>query len=233
MLSVIIPTFNEEDYLPGLLTAIKKQEYEDYEVIVADAGSKDKTVEIAKSFGAKVVAGGLPAKGRNEGARAANGSLLMFLDADIVSLPERFFKDAVSEFKRRNAGVVSFPVFVAGKKIDKLAYLIYNVWAWISQKFLPHASNAILVRKEVHNRINGFDEEIKIAEDHDYARRAAKISKFAFFVTPPILTSARRLERDGRVRIYLKYCWAEILTTFFGPVKSRNFKYEFGHYKSK
>ena len=51
MLSIIIPAYNEERYLPKLLNCIKKQTYRDYEVIVADANSKDKTRQIAKKFG--------------------------------------------------------------------------------------------------------------------------------------------------------------------------------------
>ncbi|MEN6592532.1 MAG: glycosyltransferase family A protein, partial [Methanobacterium sp.] len=57
-ISIIIPTYNEEEYLPYLLESIKRQDFTDYEVIVADAHSTDKTREIAKSFGAKIVDGG-------------------------------------------------------------------------------------------------------------------------------------------------------------------------------
>ena len=69
MISIIIPTLNEEAYLPKLLRSIHGQHFKDMEVIVADAGSKDKTVQIAKAHGCKITPGGLPGKGRNEGAR--------------------------------------------------------------------------------------------------------------------------------------------------------------------
>ena len=69
ILSIIIPTYNEEEYLPVLLESIKEQSFDDYEVIVADANSTDKTREIAKEYGCIVVDGGLPAVGRNNGAR--------------------------------------------------------------------------------------------------------------------------------------------------------------------
>ncbi|MCK5373227.1 MAG: glycosyltransferase, partial [Candidatus Aenigmarchaeota archaeon] len=54
-LSIIIPTLNEEYYLPKLLESIKIQTYKDYEIIVSDSCSDDKTVDVAKSFGAKIV----------------------------------------------------------------------------------------------------------------------------------------------------------------------------------
>lgn len=90
MLSIIIPALNEEKFIPLLLESIKKQDFQDYEIIVADAGSKDKTVEISKNYNAAIVMGGLPAKGRNEGAKIARGDLFLFLDADVI-LPEYFF----------------------------------------------------------------------------------------------------------------------------------------------
>jgi len=86
MLSIIIPTLNEEKYLPFLLSSIKEQNFKDYEIILSDAGSEDRTIEIAKSYGCRVVKGGLPAKGRNQGARAAAGDLLLFLDSDTWQL---------------------------------------------------------------------------------------------------------------------------------------------------
>lgn len=229
MLSIIIPTLNEEKYLPILLAQIKKQKFPDLEIIIADAGSKDKTVEIAESFGCIIVKGGLPAKGRNEGAKVAKGELLLFMDADNIFLPDNFFQDLVSEFKKRELGVASFPLYPQGNWFDKLAYSLYNFWTKISQKFLPHATNSILIRKDVFEMVGGFDEEIKIAEDHDLARRAGRISKFGFIETKPVLTSARRFELDGRLKTYGKYIFAGIWMILFGPMKKEIFKYRFDH----
>jgi len=243
MLSIIIPTLNEEKYLPILLSQIKKQGFSEgdeakassspspakagsvSEVIVADAGSKDKTVEIAKSFGCKVINGGLPAKGRNEGAKIAKGDVFLFMDADNIFLPENFLKNLLEEFEKRNLGVASFPIYPKGNWFDKICYFFYNFWTKISQNFLPHATNSVLVKKEIFEKIGGFDEEIKLGEDHDFARRAAKISKFGFIETKPILTSTRRFEKDGRIRTYLKYIFAGIYMIFFGPIKKDIFKY--------
>ncbi len=50
-ISIVIPTLNEEAFLPTLLDSIKKQSFTDYEIIVADAGSKDKTIDIAQEYG--------------------------------------------------------------------------------------------------------------------------------------------------------------------------------------
>jgi len=228
MLSIIIPTLNEEKYLPLVLGEIKKQNFSDYELIVADAGSKDKTLEIAKNFGCKIVKGGLPAKGRNEGAKIAKGELLLFMDADNVYLPENFLGNLVQKFKKRNLGVAAFPILPDGKKIDKFLYRIYNWLVKITQNFLPHATNSILVKKEIHQKISGFDEEIKIAEDHEYVRRAKKYGyKYGFIEIEPVLTSSRRFEKDGRLKTYLKYILAGFHLFIFGKIKTDLYHYQF------
>ena len=97
MLSIIIPALNEEKYLPLLLKEIKKQNFaDDLEIIVADAGSEDKTVEIAKNYGCKIVQGGLPARGRNEGAKIAQGDIFLFMDADNIYLPKNFLEKLIN-----------------------------------------------------------------------------------------------------------------------------------------
>lgn len=229
MLSIIIPTLNEEDYLPLLLTEIKKQDFEDYEIIVADADSLDNTVKIAESFGCKITKGGLPAKGRNKGAEIASGDLFLFIDADILILPGGFLNKLIEKFKNRNLDVASFPIYPQGNIIDKIFYTLYNFGAGLSQNFLPHATNVILVRKEIHQAVNGFDERVIFAEDHDYVRRAKKYGKFGFINIKPVLVSARRFERDGRFTTYLKYVLAELWMLVFGSIKSDIFKYRFNY----
>ena len=227
MLSIIIPTLNEEKYLPILLSQIKKQNFTDYEIIVADAGSTDRTVEIAKSFGCKIVKGGLPAKGRNEGAKAARGELFLFMDADNIYLPDGFLDKLITEFKKRNLGVASFPIYPAGNFVDKICYFLYNKFVEIFQNWTAFATNSILIKREVFEKVNGFDEEVLIAEDHDLAKRASKISKFGFIKTEPVLTSPRRFEIDGRFKTYGKYLLAGIYMLVFGPVKRKIFEYRF------
>jgi len=230
-LSIIIPTFNEEDYLPLLLESIKKQNFNgDYEIIVADANSKDRTIEIAKKYGCKITKGGLPARGRNEGAKVSRGELFLFIDADTLFLPENFLENFLSEFKKRKLGVASFPIYPNGNWIDKLIYGGYNFFVKLTQRLFSLATNSVLVKREIFGKIDGFNEEIRIGEDHDFAQRAAKIGKFGFIKTKSVLTSSRRFKKDGRFKTYLKYLLAGIYMLFLGPIKSDIFRYRFGHY---
>ena len=232
-LSIIIPTLNEEKYLCFLLESIKNQTFKDYEIIIADADSKDNTIEISKKFGCKITKGGLPAKARNLGAEIARGDLFLFLDADSVLPSQDLLKDLLREFKTKNLDVASFPIFPEGSRFDKLAYGIYNFWTNLTQNFLPHATSAVLIAKEMHKKVQGFDEQIKMAEDHDYVRRAAKFGKFGFIKTEPVLTSGRRFEKDGRAKTYLKFLLCGLYIFFLGPVKSDIFRYQYGHYDEK
>jgi glycosyltransferase involved in cell wall biosynthesis len=227
-LSIIIPTFNEEKHLPQLLNQIRGQTFKDYEVIIADGGSTDFTLKIAREDNCKIAKGGSPAKGRNHGASISQGELLLFTDADNVSLPHNFLERIIQKFEKKRLGVASFPIFPQGNFVDKVAYFLYNLWAGLSQKFLAHATNTILVKRSIHQEIGGFDEEIRLAEDHEYVRRAVKHGKFGFIQEGPILTSARRQEREGRATLYLKYLLAAAYLLFLGPIKSDIFDYRLG-----
>ena len=229
MLSIIIPALNEERCLPLLLKEIRGQKFDgDYEIIIADAGSTDKTVEIAKNFGCKIVKGGKVAKGRNEGAKTAKGKIFLFTDADNIYLPDNFLNNLLEEFERRKLDIASFPIYPKEGFLDIIAYGIYNNWVWLIQRFSAYATNSVLVRKDIHQKIGGFDEEIKLAEDHYYAKRGKKFGKFGFIKLAPVLTSARRLKKDGSLKTYFKYLIAGIYMLFFGPIKRDVFDYRVG-----
>ena len=103
MLSIIIPTLNEEKYLPRLLDSIRQQDFSDYEIIVSDGFSEDNTAKIAVAAGALLVQDKKrsPARQRNAGAAAAHGETILFLDADTV-LPAAFLYSAYYEIVNRH-----------------------------------------------------------------------------------------------------------------------------------
>ena len=231
MLSIIIPTLNEEINLTFLLESIKKQGLDNYEVLVADAGSTDRTREIARKYNCRIVSGGLPARGRNEGAKVARGDILLFLDADLV-LGDGFLRSALKEFKIRGIDAASFCLEPnkgsTGTKL--LLDLFYNWPIRFSEKFLPPGAQAILVKRAIHEHLGGFDEEIKLAEDHEYMRRASDIGRYAILRSDRVYISLRRFETDGWAKTYLKFLMVELHMVLFGAVKSDRFKYRFGHY---
>ncbi len=233
MLSIIIPTYNEEKYLPKLLQSIKDQDFTDYEIIVSDAGSKDTTVEIAKQYGCTVVKGGVLTVGRNNGARAAKGDTLLFLDSDVV-LPPHFLKKAMANVLAYDLGAAGFAILpLGGNWIDWTAHRFLNTISNLTQRWIPYATAAILSKKAVHEAIRGFDETIVFIEDYPYAKAAAKAGKYRFFKNLPFYTSVRRYEKDGRFTVYGKYFLGQLYMLFFGPIRTDIFKYKFGHYKDE
>ncbi|MBL7050677.1 glycosyltransferase [Candidatus Woesearchaeota archaeon] len=227
MLSIIIIAKNEEEFLPRLLKSIKAQDYDDYEIILSDAKSTDSTRDIAKSYGCKIVDGGLPSIGRNNGAKVAKGELLLFLDAD-VKMPEHFLKNTVAEFKKRNLATGT-PLYkpITDKTIDKVLYDTYNIWAVATQHFYPHSAGfCIFSRKDVFNNLNGFDEDLLMAEDHDYVNRGKKYGKFRILKKSNILVDVRRLDKEGRFILAKKYLQGALHRTFKGEMHKPPFEYE-------
>lgn len=232
MISIIIPAYNEEKYLPLLLKSIRNQTYKDYEIIVADAGSSDKTRQIARKYGCRIAKGGLPAAGRNNGAKAARGSILLFLDAD-VEFGGNFLKNAVNEFKKRELDIAGFYIHPIGNNaVDKIFFSIFNLWIFATQLFYPNASGSgILCRKWLHKKINGFDETIKLSEDMDYAKRCGKYGRFRIIKSAKSYIAMRRFDKEGRLNVGFKLLLSAFYRILFGEIRSDIFRYNLRYRK--
>lgn len=234
MLSIVIPTYNEEGFLPLLLNSLERQTYRDFEVVVADAHSTDRTREIAVAAGCRVVDGGLPARGRNLGAVVAKGDVLLFLDADVILPGEHFLADVLVQFDARGLDVATCLVDpMSDKFIDRVSHDFYNGYITAMERFLPHAHGpCMMARRPVHDAIKGFDEQVRLAEDHDYAQRAVRIGFRAGIIKEPrIMVSMRRLKRDGYLSIAARYALCEMHMMTLGSVKTDIFRYRFGYTK--
>lgn len=234
-LSIIIPAYNEEECLPKLLESIKKQDFKDYEIIVADAHSKDKTREIAKKYGCTVVDGGLPAKGRNSGARAAKGEYLLFLDADII-LTKYYLKQIVYEFIKNGLDIaLTQYIPISEKQIDKFLHSFANLFMKSLESIRPYggAGHGLIIKKKLHEDINGFDESFDYGEDVDYIDRAAENGKFKVLINPKLYISTRRLDKEGRVNIALKYTKSTLYQIAGKKVTASQLGYNFEYSKNK
>lgn len=231
MVTIVIPTKNEEAYLPRLLESIQRQTLKPSKIIVADAHSTDRTREIARAHGARVVDGGMISFARNAGARCATTDFILFLDADVELRDPEFLEKAVGEMLERKLGLATCDVFpLSDQYIDHFLHKAYNTYARAWGSMYPHAPGfCLLIRRELHEKIEGFDETITFCEDHDYARRACEHGTFGFLKSTKIPVSIRRLDRDGRMKIVVKYMLAEIHLALLGPIKHNKFRYTFGH----
>lgn len=203
MISLIICTLNEEQYLPKLLDSIGLQTTKfPYEVIVVDAGSTDKTATVVQeyqktsTYPLRFVAfnqRGI-ARQRNEGANQAKYEQLLFLDADVV-LNKAFLETAMQQIEAKNLPIAGTKLYAAENSLGfRSVYAFYsNIYLPITRLFNPVIHGcSIFVTKTLHNQIGGFKEGI-LFEDFRYGVDASKIFR------PPLLrgdayvrTSARR-----------------------------------------
>ena len=207
ILSIIIPTYNEEEYLPILLDSIKKQKFEDYEIIIADANSTDRTREIAEEYGCIIVDGGMPGVGRNRGAEVAKGEYLLFLDSDL-KLTDDYLRDVIYEFQMERLGIAITQMKALSKKSeDQLLHNLANYFMIGVEKIKPHGAGCygIIVKKELHDKCGGFDEELNFGEDSDYIKRLSEVERFKVLRNAKIGVSTRRLEEEGIATLIQQY----------------------------
>jgi len=234
LLSIIIPTLNEEKYLPGLLQSIKRQSFSDYEVIVSDGGSTDNTKQVALNNGCRFVVDlehHHPSWQRNNGATIAEGDILLFLDADTV-LQTGFLKKVLQEFVSRKLTGAGFYIKF---NPDKFSYNIFsfisNSFCFLRQYFSPASIGAgIIATRKAHNLIKGFDPEILLAEDYDYCDRLSHQGKFRMINSCRLFYSSRRLQKEGWLKTGLKWGRMATFTVFNRKIKKDIIKYDFGKY---
>jgi len=229
--SIIIPTLNEELLLPVLLDDLRAQTLRDFEIIVADAGSSDRTVEIARSLGAAIVPGGMPAAGRNRGAEHARGEFLLFLDAD-TRLDANFLEKASAELEERFLDLATCEVVpLSDSAFDLLLHEFSNLALKAAQFTEPHAPGfCIFISRRLFHRVGGFDESLKLAEDHDLVKRASGFRPLRVLASTEVRVSVRRLEKEGRIRLVSKYVLAELYRLFIGDIRQDIFEYQFGNF---
>lgn len=236
-LSIVIPTKNEEKNLPRLLATIRAQSFQDYEIIVADAHSDDRTRELAASFGARVVEGAMPGPGRNRGAEAATGDVIAFFDADVILPNEKFLQECLEEMDTRKLDMTTCRVEAhRGTMLDQAMHGAYNAYTIATENVLPHAPGfCLFANRAAHEAIRGFDEEVVFAEDMDYVRRGKNAGfQFGILRKHKIPVSIRRLDKEGRTKLAIKYMFTEFYMLTKGPFKNRTpFKYEMGNFKEK
>jgi len=207
-LTIVIPAKNEVEMLPKLLGSLSRQDYEglaETQVIVADAGSTDGTVEVALSFRdrlrVEVIEGGLPSVGRNAGARLATTPYVLFLDAD-VELPEpTLLRRALWRMRRRRLHLVTTNIGCReGSFFDDALYMGNNFMQRIGSVLKPFATGMfMLFDREAFWALGGFNERALFAEDYLLSKGVAR-TRFRI-VRGKVLTTNRRFQKLGHWRM--------------------------------
>jgi glycosyltransferase involved in cell wall biosynthesis len=224
--SIIIPTLNEEKFLPLLLDSLTLQGNKDFEVIVVDGSSKDKTVALARSFGRKLPKlqvivspkASLPLQ-RNVGASVGVGEWFIFIDADSVVMPH--FISRVKEYVQKEEACGLFTTWLrpdsenpSDANIALVANLMFEV-ALALGKPLPSGPLTGVTRKAFES-VKGYNEDQEYNEDVDFCFRVAKAG-FAIRIIPETLYtwSLRRLRNEGTAKVIQQYILSSLPILFF------------------
>lgn len=216
VVSIIIPTYCEEENIEWCLRSVRKQKFEKgkIETIVVDSDSPDNTKSIAKRYADKVVNikdRGV-GKARNVGAKKATGELLLFLDADTV-LDSRFIAEIYESFADPDVVCVSGTVEglerlgIMDNMFKVLHYSLVNkVAAFTARMGFPlFPTVCCACRKAVFHEVGEFDEDLAVAEDIVFSLKMGKVGKCMVSKGAKAYTSLRRIKKNGRIKNYITY----------------------------
>jgi glycosyltransferase involved in cell wall biosynthesis len=191
LVSVIIPTKNEEKFIGNTLESVVNQTYPNIEVIVVDSCSDDNTVRIAKKYADKVIIKKTNiAEGRNLGVKNANGEILTFIDADTV-LPSNFIEKSVKVIQSNQIGcVIGRAKSLEKSKIGDIINLMN--WIFTVFKLSYPCYMGVTVKRRLFEKVNGFNENLFYCEDVDFLRKISMTCKIAFPYDLVCFSSVRR-----------------------------------------
>ncbi len=182
-LSVVVPAFNEEAYLPRTLEHLERarerlwrERGDRVELVVVDNGSTDRTAAVAHALGAAVVAEPVHniARVRNGGARAVGGEQLVFVDADVV-VPERLLVRIADEFNRE--GTLGGAVDTEYRPVKRTARLWLRGWRFLGRALRIAQGGCQFCRRSAFAKLGGYDERLYMGEDVDFYMRLKRLAR--------------------------------------------------------
>jgi glycosyltransferase involved in cell wall biosynthesis len=204
-ISVVIPALNEEKNIAKCLRSIREQDFEDFEIILADGYSRDRTVQIARKYCDKIIRDRArsAAAERQAGARIARGDIIAFMDADSFASPDWLARINEAFSRGDTAGAYGKVLLHDGSSLDRWACKhLFNGYLWFASVVgRPAASGMnMAVRRSAFRKAGGFNTKLVTGEDVDLFHRLKHYGKIRF-CNAEVYTSARRIQKWG----YLKF----------------------------
>lgn len=200
LLSIVIPCKNELRIVDTTLTLLNHQDnIENVNVIVADSSTDNTTFElesrVSDKFNLKVIQGGLPSIARNNGSKYVTTPYILFLDADMFILDNSLLSESVGKMINENLHLLTTKVRTTNGEYN-YTYKSFDVIQKIIKPITPFCLGGfMLFNTEVFNRLGGFDESVKVAEDYLLSKKV-KPNKFKI-INKHIFTSPRRFKNKG------------------------------------
>lgn len=239
LVSVVIPTYNRAGIICETIDNVFQQTYRDFELIVVDDGSTDDTQSRLLQYGNRIQVirqeNRGPAVARNRGARAARGEILAFQDSDDLWMPTKLERQ-VSVLETDSSlpcclsnialGVVdgkeftSFAQSLIYPKHDEGIWL--NVADVLATRFLLF-TQAVAIRREVFQKLGGFDESLRYLEDYDLPLRLSFMGPWGFIREPMVTyrkgSSSSFSQAALNDPITLKHCELRICERMLSEVR--------------
>jgi len=226
-LSVVVPAYNEEKLIGRTLKNLRKVVPKNAQLIVSDGHSKDGTVRIARKY-AKVIfeTGHSIGWGRNDGAKACKGDIILFVDAD--TFPTKEYAErmmaAFADPKVVCVGCHIMPENVSLLRETFFYALNMVVAASVAIGQPTIAGSCVAYRRKAFEKEKGFDTETASAEDMDLSRRIKRRGKVAFLYDTVVKTSDRRVHQLGILGLIKDWTRTSVLfitrrkaKTYFAP----------------
>ena len=193
-ISIIIPTIDEANNLPLLLSDLSITK-EEGEILIVDSGSEDKTIDIANIYGAKVYISKEKNRGLqlDMGAKNSRGEWLIFLHAD-TRLTHGWFRE-INSFLNGNKNSIYYFKFKINHK--KIIYRVLEILVNIRSKYFkqPYGDQGLIIHRTVYFKNNGF-RNMPLMEDVDFLMRLNQ-KKDLKQLNFPIFISSRKWERTN------------------------------------
>lgn len=208
MISVIIPTLNEENIIESTLRNLRVLiQNTPHEIIVSDGGSRDRTVTIAERFALVVKSEKGKAIQLNKGAKRATGDILFFVQSD-AKLPEGALDVIETKIYTQgyDGGGFSNVFSEHNKKIKTLSRVLNMRFCTNdnSRNLIFFGDNGIFCRQEVFDKLGGFN-LIPIMEDYDFSKRMRDSFRSVRILEPKLIMSPRRFIKNGFVKTCLQW----------------------------
>lgn len=211
-LSIIIPTLNEEKYVGKLLNCLCNQTYKNFEVIVVDGYSDDKTKQVVNKFKKKLDLKLINSEKRNLsyqrniGVKRAGCQNLIFIDSDTI-FNKDLLKNLLEYIKKKKVAIAGIKTKIeCGNLWENAFFFSINFVFKTSSYFKPYSLGAfIYCKKSLHNKIKGFKNIF--AENFEYISKAREQGKFGYITRCFVYTSPRRFHKCGTrktIKLWLK-----------------------------
>ena len=227
-ISVVIPAYNEESAIERCLESLKKQTYKDYDIIVVNAESTDKTAEVSARYTDNVITAktGSPGPARNLGVKSSQSEVIAFTDADTI-VAESWLSEIAKKFEdSKVVGVGGVLRPLDARLLDRIMFKINSdLWYRLTAVFgfYQLGTPNCAYRRSAFLAAGGFDEKLSMLEDTELSLRIKKYGRIIIDKNMVVYNSARRFKQEGYIRVFLRYL-KEYVNLFMGKaVSSKHF----------